>query len=81
MNNASVNEISCREALALVAEYLDKELGPFERNQLERHIETCRHCFDRVEFERLLKARLAQLQRAESSEPLRKRIERILEQY
>lgn len=81
MNHASVDKISCRQALALVAEYLDKELGQLERAQLEQHIELCRQCFDRFEFERLLKARLTQLQRVEPSEPLRKRVELILEQF
>lgn len=81
MNHATANEISCRQALALVADYLDRELAPFERKLLELHLETCRHCFDRVEFERLLKARLARLQTVEISEPLRQKIECILEQY
>lgn len=81
MNHANANEISCRQALALVADYLDRELAPFERKLLELHLETCRHCYDRVEFERLLKARLARLQTVEISEPLRQKIECILDQY
>jgi hypothetical protein len=81
MNHANANEISCRQALALVADYLDRELAPFERKLLELHLETCHHCYDRVEFERLLKARLARLQTVEISEPLRQKIECILDQY
>ncbi len=81
MNPVIVNELNCQEALALVAEYLDKELGPAERKQLEHHMETCRHCFDRLEFERLLKARLAELRRTEPAEVLRERIEDFLERY
>jgi len=81
MNHANANEISCRQALALVADYLDRELAPFERKLLELHHETCHHCYDRVEFERLLKARLARLQTVEISEPLRQKIECILDQY
>jgi hypothetical protein len=64
--------------LALVAEYLDKELGPTARVQLERHIELCRHCYDRVEFERLLKSRLTSLRTAVSSETLHARVETLL---
>lgn len=81
MDRATVNELTCRQALAMVAEYLDRELGARESGQLERHIDTCRHCFDRVEFERLLKARFAQLHWTQPAEPLLKRIDHILDMY
>jgi anti-sigma factor (TIGR02949 family) len=81
MNHANVNEISCREALTLIAEYLDNELGTRDRVQLERHLDTCRHCYDRVEFERLLKARLAQLRETASSDALHQRINTLLDRF
>lgn len=81
MDHAPVKRINCRQALALVADFLDKELGQPERTQLEQHIQTCRQCFNRFEFERLLKARLTHLKSAEPSELLRKRVATILEQF
>ncbi len=50
--------ISCEEALRLLAEHLDGELGGAHRREVERHLEICRSCFSRAEFEQRLKARL-----------------------
>lgn len=81
MNSASVNELSCQQALALVAEYLDKELGPTERLMVDRHIETCRHCFGRFEFEQRLKDRLATLRSSGIPESLRKKVDSVLTNF
>lgn len=53
--------MGCEEALRLLATYLDRELNPLEEMEMERHLELCRSCYSRVEFERALKARLAEL--------------------
>jgi anti-sigma factor (TIGR02949 family) len=50
--------IDCREALRRIAAYLDRELDPSERAELEEHLERCRSCFSRAEFERKLKDRV-----------------------
>jgi anti-sigma factor (TIGR02949 family) len=81
MNHVNVNEIRCQQALALIAEYLDRELTSTDRWQLERHIETCRHCYDRVEFERLLKSRLTSLRVGVPSPALHKTVESLLESF
>lgn len=50
---------SCEDALRLLAAHLDGELdGPSDR-ELERHLDTCRSCYSRAEFERRLKDRVA----------------------
>jgi len=45
-------EISCREALDRVYEYLDGELGPEWTERVDRHIEVCRRCWPRFDLER-----------------------------
>ncbi|MBW3553137.1 MAG: zf-HC2 domain-containing protein [Gemmatimonadetes bacterium] len=62
------NEIrSCEDALRLLAAYIDRELpGPTDA-KVEHHLETCRSCYSRAEFEKRLKASLAEL----GSEPVR----------
>lgn len=52
---------SCEEALRLLAAYLDRELEPAGAQRLERHLQVCRSCYSRADFERRLKARLAEL--------------------
>jgi anti-sigma factor RsiW len=41
-------ELVCREAVALVADYLDDALRPSDRARLERHLATCPHCAEYV---------------------------------
>jgi anti-sigma factor (TIGR02949 family) len=53
--------IDCEEALRRLAEYLDHELGDGLEAEVEQHLETCRSCFSRAEFERGLKSRLREL--------------------
>ena len=57
--------IRCEEALRLLAAYLDRELQGQSQRDVERHLEACRSCFSRAEFERLLHSRLAGLGRRE----------------
>jgi anti-sigma factor (TIGR02949 family) len=53
--------MGCEEALRLLVEYLDRELRPDAQARVEQHLETCRSCFSRAEFERRLKVQLAEL--------------------
>jgi hypothetical protein len=41
-------------------EYLDHELEENEHEAMDAHLHECRRCFSRAEFEKRLKARLAQ---------------------
>lgn len=50
--------IDCEEAVRRLAAYLDHELDPRESEELEQHLETCRSCYSRAEFERRLKEKL-----------------------
>lgn len=64
----TIDEIrSCEDALRLLAAHLDQELDAPTSGQMERHLETCRSCYSRAEFEKRLKASLAELGR----EPVR----------
>ncbi len=53
--------IDCEEALRRLAEYLDHELGDLSQAEVEQHLEICRSCYSRAEFERALRARLREL--------------------
>ena len=77
-NSANVSDISCREAVELIAMLLDRSAGDIERAVLETHLKKCRHCFDRLEFEKLLKGRLAAVKAAFPSEQMERRIHEIL---
>jgi len=49
----------CEDALRLLAQYLDRELGDADHADVTRHLDTCRSCYSRAEFERRLKGELA----------------------
>ena len=42
------HDLTCREAVALVAAYLDGALGPREHDLLERHLDECPHCSEHL---------------------------------
>jgi len=43
----------CRDVLARLYEYLDGELATADRDKVRAHLEACRPCLNRFEFERL----------------------------
>lgn len=79
MNEARI--IDCEEALRRLAEYLDAELDGNARHELEQHLERCRSCFSRVEFEKRLKACTADLRHEPVSPDLERRIRQLLDNF
>ena len=77
----SVRKISCEEALQHLYEHLDHALNATNAVEMERHIETCRGCFSRLEFEKRLKERLAAIGREQAPEELRHRLQDMLQRF
>lgn len=75
------SQIECEEAIARLLEYLDGELDETARGQVERHLETCRGCFGRSEFERRLRNLVAETGSAPAPESLRRRIRGVTERF
>jgi len=42
------HELVCRDAVALMGEYLDGELSERDRERLEAHLGTCPHCSEHL---------------------------------
>jgi anti-sigma factor (TIGR02949 family) len=47
--------MDCDDALVELEAYLDSELKPDLRRDVESHLAGCSHCFDRGEFKRKLR--------------------------
>lgn len=77
----NVKPIGCEEALKHLLTYLDKELGPVKRREVERHLSICRSCFSRGEFEKRLKAQLREAGREPVRAAFSERIKSILSQF
>ena len=73
-----IQTIECEQALTRVFELIDHELRGHEREVMQHHVDTCKSCFSRVEFERRLKGKLKALQNTETSASARARIEKLL---
>ncbi|MDX1566199.1 MAG: zf-HC2 domain-containing protein [Longimicrobiales bacterium] len=61
----SVEMLSCQEVLERLFEYLDGELESPTEIQVEAHLEKCRRCYPRLQFE---KAFMEALDRARAGE-------------
>jgi anti-sigma factor RsiW len=73
--------LTCEEAVRLLAQYLDGELPNAEQDSIEHHLERCRSCYARSEFERRLKAELKQLGRDDVDPPFERRIRQLIRTF
>ena len=73
--------LNCEEVIGKLLEYLDRELDAAAQLEVERHLETCRGCFSRAEFERRLRARVAETGDVKAPESLRKRVRALVARY
>ena len=74
-------EIECEQALRQILEYVDRELGEAEREAMHRHLQTCKSCFSRVEFERRLKGKLGALREETATPEMNERIKGLLKSF
>jgi anti-sigma factor RsiW len=70
--------INCEEALRVLAEYLDGELDRLAGADVAVHLDRCRSCYSRSEFERRLKERVGALREAPVPAPFENRIRELL---
>ena len=75
------NPMTCDEALRLLAVFLDGELHGGPHAAVERHLDVCRSCYSRAEFERRLKAEIGRLGREEVSSGFEARVRGSLDSF
>ena len=73
--------IDCEEALRRLFEYLDAELHGEPQREMQQHLERCRSCFSRVEFEKRLKAYTAELGHEPVPTDVERRIRTLLDGF
>jgi len=76
-----VNEIDCKQALKRMLDFIDRELVDEDREAVERHLQTCRSCCSRMEFERELKRRLQALSSADVPSKTLDRIKALIQGF
>jgi anti-sigma factor (TIGR02949 family) len=70
--------VGCEEALRKLLAYLDGELAEPDRRRVDEHLQRCRSCWSRSEFERRLKDQLALLGKVAPRPELETRIRSLL---
>jgi anti-sigma factor (TIGR02949 family) len=75
------HRITCEEVLSHLLAYLDREMDAPTAADLERHLEECRACFSRAEFEKKLKAHLRAAGSAKAPQRLRSRIRDLIGKF
>lgn len=73
--------INCEELVEQLFVYLDRELDGGARTAIDHHLERCRECFTRVEFERQLRDRIGDAGIEKAPERLRRRVRALLDEY
>jgi hypothetical protein len=73
-----VKAINCEEAVTRFNDFMDNYLKGKSREELVSHISECRHCFERFEFEQLLKSKVHQLPVNKKNNPLISKIEKMI---
>jgi len=74
-------QIDCEQALKQIFEFIDHELRTDDREAMQRHLHTCKSCFSRVEFERLLKEKVGALRDDDVSPHMSQRIKGLLKSF
>jgi anti-sigma factor (TIGR02949 family) len=76
-----VNDIDCTQALKRLVELVDRELGDEDREAVERHLQTCRSCLSRAEFERRLKGKVQALSHSDVPPKTLDRITALIQKF
>ncbi len=74
-------EHNCLEAIENVYAYLDGELDPEEAKRFEHHLEHCRSCYSRREFELALSKRIQKSGKNQAPETLKNRLRDLIKNF
>lgn len=73
--------MTCEDALRMLAAYLDGELDDGHRHELDDHLQRCRSCYSRSEFERRLKEQLVTVGRHPVERRFEDRIRKLIDRF
>ncbi len=77
----SVHDIDCEEVIEQLFDFLDRELDEELSARIDAHLQRCRDCFSRAEFERRLRARVGEAVEREAPERLRRRLRALMDTF
>jgi len=82
MTEHNHDHIRCEEVIAHLLMYLDGEIDDDrKRQQIDKHLQECRGCFSRAEFERALRKRVEAIGEERAGAKLRQRVKELIEKF
>jgi anti-sigma factor (TIGR02949 family) len=75
------DHMKCEEVLRHLVAWLDRETDAATAAAIERHLEECRGCFSRAEFEKKLKSHVRDAASTRAPERLRSRIRALIRKF
>jgi mycothiol system anti-sigma-R factor len=71
----------CKGVLDNLFLYLDQEMEGKDALEIKAHIELCRSCFDRIEFEKVLRIHIREQTNHLCPDKLKAKIQKIIENF
>ena len=76
-----VKSISCNEAMSKLQAYLDNEVDWPGEEEIHHHIENCRECFSRTEFEKALRDKVEKLGTEKTPADVQARLSAMIKKF
>ena len=74
-------QISCIEAMSKLQAYLDNEIGGPTEEDIDTHLDDCRECFSRAEFEKSLRKKVSEAAVRETPTDLQQRLNALIDRF
>jgi mycothiol system anti-sigma-R factor len=77
----SNSSIRCEEVVEQLLTFLDREIEETRRNVIEQHLQECRSCCSRADFELALRSRVREVAAKRPSSALREKIGKLIDRF
>lgn len=75
------DNLTCEDVIEQLFDFLDEELDEERRAEIDRHLERCRDCFTRAQFERRMREKVGEAGEVKAPDRLRARIRGLLDEF
>ena len=73
--------LSCEQVIQGIWKFLDHDMGPKDVTDVQKHLDLCRGCFSRMEFEKRLRVEMQKKTDHCCPEKLKNRIKSLLDLF
>lgn len=81
MTHKHTSIISCADVMRELYAFLDGEVDNLSETDIEQHLDRCRECFSRVEFEKKLRKKIQETALIETPPDVMSRMQDIMKKF